>query len=224
MRWLFLFVLVLNLAYVAWEMSQPEKILAVTNVHRNVPKIILLGEIGQSVAVAKTDKNDSVIALKGREKQVVTGGCYTLGPFRHLDKLRAVTRGIRKYVVDASFRSRTEKEQAMFWVYLEPLESFTKAKALAARLKKSKIEDYFVVGSGPKENGISLGHFREKNRAYDHADHLTSLGYKPNIEALFKEYTIYWLDYRVKSGEVIPDKVFDRRLTRQINHLVRACS
>lgn len=224
MRWLFLFVLVLNLVYVAWEMSQTEKTLAVSNINRDVPKIILLGEIGQSAVVAKTDKSDLAAAQNGNNKPVVTGGCYTLGPFRNLDKLRAVTRGIRRYVVDASFRSRTEREQAMFWVYLEQQESFTKAKALAARLKQSKIEDYFVVGSGPKENGISLGHFREKNRAYDHADHLKSLGYKPIIEALFKEYTIYWLDYQVKSSKVIPDSVFDKHLTSQINHLVRACS
>jgi hypothetical protein len=220
MRWLFLFVLLLNLAYVGWEMGQPEEKFNVPVVDRKVPKIILLSEIGKEVI----DKGLHALDDEGKTKVAVSGGCYTLGPFRDLDKLRAVTRGISKYITDdASFRSHEEKEQSMFWVYLEPAGDYNKAKELAAKLKKKKVKDYFIIKSGPKNNGVSLGHYRDKNRAYAHAKHITELGFEPQVEAIFKTYTIYWLDYEVTSGGTIPESVLNKHLNTRINRLVRDC-
>ena len=226
MRLLFLFVLVLNFAYVAWELSQPEKALDEPMADRNAPRIVLLSEIGQDSVAEVVDESEPVSesdqAIK--DSAAVKRSCFTLGPFRDLEKLRALTRGIKEYVVDASFRSHDEKEQAMFWVYLKPAENYEKAKVLADRLKSKKVKDYFIVKSGPKLNAISLGHFREKNRAYDHAANMGKLDFSPEVEALFKDYTIYWLDYEVALGEIIPEAIFDKHLTGKINRLVRDCS
>jgi len=224
MRWLFLFVLVLNVAYVGWEMNQPKALVVVPVVNSDVPKIVLLSEIGQdSVAFSVASGKSTQSAPAQIDKEPVGGGCYTLGPFRDMEKLRAVTRVIKKYVADASYRSHEEREQAMFWVYLNPAGSYSQARAITAKLKKKKVKDYFIISKEPKINGISLGHFSEKNRAYAHAEYITGLGFKPEVEALFKEYTIYWLDYEVIKGEVIPENVLDKHLTGKINRLVRAC-
>lgn len=224
MRWLFLFVLMLNFAYVGWELSQPEMMSTGPVVDRGVPGIVLLSEVGQeSVAVAKAvterlpDEGEQMPAVQEAE-------CFTLGPFRDLEKLRAVTRGIKKYVVAASFRSHDEREQERFWVYLPPADSFSAAKELAGNLKKMNVSDYFIVKSGPQINAISLGHFAEKKRAYAHAEHMTGLGLKPKVEALFKNYTIYWLDYEIVSATSIPDSVLRKHVTGKINHLIRDCS
>ena len=222
MRWLFLFVLVLNLAYVGWEMSQPEELVDAPRAVQNVSKIVLLSEIGQD-SVALSEVSKAALASSGEESEVIGGGCFTLGPFREMDKLRAVIRGIKEYVADASFRSYEEKEQAMFWVYLKPAKNHGQAKALAAQLKNKKVKDYFIINSEPKLHGISLGHFREKNRAYSHAGRITKLGFKPEVEALFKDYTIYWLDYEVIAGKVIPENTLGKHITGKINRLVRAC-
>ncbi|MFC1589664.1 hypothetical protein ACFL3P_05260 [Pseudomonadota bacterium] len=220
MRWLFLFVLVLNFAYLGWEMSRPVEELEVPVVERNVPKIVLLSEIGQE----SVDKGLYALDHNGEAKVDVTGGCFTLGPFRDLEKLRAVTRGVSKYITDdASFRSHEEREQSMFWVYLEPAGDYNKARDMAAQLKKKKVKDYFIIKSGPKNNGVSLGHYRDKNRAYAHARYITELGFKPEVEAIFKTYTIYWLDFEVISGMSIPETVLNRYLSSKINRLVREC-
>lgn len=224
MRWLFLFVLVLNFSYVAWELSQTEEVLNTPVVDRNVPKIVLLSEIGKDSVASPVEKVEPVSEQDEEEIVAETGSCFTLGPFKKLDELRDVTRGIKKYVVAASYRSHQEKEPAMFWVYLKPAKNFSKAKFLADRLKRAKVEDYFIIKSEPKLNGISLGKFREKNRAYDHAKHIESLGFKPQVEASFKDYTIYWLDYDVAPGKSIPEDVLSKYLSSKINHLVRDCS
>ncbi len=224
MRWLFLFVLMLNFAYVGWELSRPEPVPAEPVVDRHVPGIVLLSEIGQeSVAVAKVAAERTPDEAE-KKPAAQEAECFTLGPFRDLEKLRAVTRGIKKYVVAASFRSHEEREQERFWVYLPPASSFSEAKELVGNLKKMKVSDYFIVKSGPQINAISLGYFTEKKRAYAHAERMTKLGLKPEVEALFKNYTIYWLDYEIAAATSIPDSVLGKHITGKINHLIRDCS
>ena len=161
MRWLFLFVLLVNVAYVSWELSQPADEPATHKTGSGVPSIELLSETGQATsnptlepieAVAEApqpsrepakEQKPAKASSPAPEKQqaAVTppasrvpdvDRCYTLGPFRELDKLRAFTRAIKDYVATASFRSREEQEQALFLVYLEPSPTFEAAKALGS--------------------------------------------------------------------------------------------
>lgn len=227
MRWLFLFVLALNFTYVVWELRQREDAVDVPVLEKNVPGIVLLSEIGQdSVALVELAVSEPVsVSNQGMEAGVtVKSQCFTLGPFRDLEKLRAVSKGIKKYVADTSYRSNEEKEQATFWVYLKPVADYNRAKILAGQLKSMGVKDYFIVKSEPKINAISLGHFREKDRAYDHAASIGKLGFSPEVEVLFKDYTIYWLDYEVALSEIIPETLFDKHLNARINRLVRDCS
>ena len=204
----------------------------------------MLSETGQATKVAaekpagvsaksEQDKRDkkpekSASAVNKPSKSVAVPSnvdtCFTLGPLRELGKLREFTRSIKDYVVTASFRSREEQEQSMFLVYLEPEPSVLKAKILGNQLKDSKIKDYYVITSGEQKNGISLGHFKDKSRAQSHAQSIKKLGFKPMLEPVFRSYTIYWLDYQVPAGKVIPQKIFTKHLTKKINRLDRTCS
>ncbi len=245
MRLLFLFVLLVNVVFVSWEISQSKDESTVPDTSTEIPTIELLSEIGQATKIptkvlakveTKPAKTTPVEKPAGIEKPLPANPpvvaaqpssvdrCYTLGPFRKLDNLRIFTRAIKNYVIAASFRSREEQEQSLFWVYLEPEATHKKAKKLGNRLKNKKVKDYYVVSSGPKEKGISLGHFKEKDRAYSHAASIKALGFKPIVEPVFRSYTIYWLDYHVPAGKVIPQKIFSKHLAQKINRLDRACS
>jgi len=272
MRWLFLFLLVVNVSYVAWEYSRSVAgVAANAPVKLNVPTIALLNEgkaeqlqekpasikisekpqpektetvseIAVDIAQAEpgpskkklpdkpadrlTDRpTDRPKHNKKPEKTVITGdACYTLGPFRNLNQLSAFTRGIKDYVIDASFRSREENEQSMFWVYLEPEASKKAADKLRQKLTAKQIKDHYIINKGPKNNGISLGHFKEKNRAYSHAATIKKLGFVPVVEPVFKSYTIYWLDYRVQANKEIPPRVFNKHLTQSVSRIDRPCS
>lgn len=268
MRWLFLFVLLVNIAYVSWEYTRPAEQVPVRLQARDVPTILLLSEIEQAVSatgpaagekqaqsvmsgdnvsepaelqLAQVEQAPAVSETPARVEQEApaasdppartptgvsssTQECYTLGPFRKLEKLRVYTRAIKDYVVEASFRSRDEREQSMFWVYISPRADIDKAKATGKRLEAMNIKDYYVIHKGDQKNGISLGHFKEKDRAYSHADKIKKLGFQPTIEPVYRSYTIYWLDYRLKPGEVIPDYVFDKHLGNNVKRLDRPCS
>jgi len=150
--------------------------------------------------------------------------CYTLGPFREMKTLRLVTREIKDYVVDASFRSREEQEQTMFRVLLKPVGSKQEAKALTRELASKNIKDYFIISEGPSKNAISLGYFSSKSRAYRHADRVRKLGFDVVAEPVFSTYTIYWLDYRIKADHEIPQQIFEDHLEKSSQRLNRSCS
>jgi hypothetical protein len=140
-----------------------------------------------------------------------------------METLRLVTREIKDYVVEASFRSKEEQEQTMFRVLISPVGSKQEAKALIRELDKKNIRDHFIITEGPYRNAISLGYFSTKSRAYRHADRVRKLGFDAAAEPVFRSYTIYWLDYRIRSGEEIPQHIFDEYLDGAAQRLSRAC-
>ncbi len=291
MRWLFLFVFTLNLAYIGWEMSQsPSEDYADVPALKNVQTIVLLSELKQQAAdaakaehgedgaekaltevrvaeaalaenataveadpVATQEKPPQVVkpepvkaieikAIENAEKPVVTtaatqpvtatrpaqsASCFTLGPFRDLDKLRALTREIKSYVVEADFRGREEREQTLYWVYIKPEKNRTSAIETGKRLKAKKVKDFYVIRDGEKVNGLSLGHFRNKNGAYGLAKKVKNLGFDVIVEPVFKTYTVYWLDYKLAGGVDIPESIFDKHVKAakkdKISRLSRGC-
>jgi len=306
MRWLFLFVLSLNLAYFAWQSTRaPADSYADVEPLKNVPPIVLLSEENTSqdgveadsanrVASAAADtpaEDDKPLAkptdsetsrqlskdvssttaantavqlpadtasqpeaAKLTPEKVVkqqslpvaekvpaqpspsapapaqlqaAERCFTLGPFRDLDKLRSLTREIKSYVTEADFRGKEERGQAIYWVYLAPEKSRKEAVATGKRLKSKKIKDFYIIRDGAKVNGISLGHFRNKAGAYGLAKKVTKLGFDVNVEPIFKTYTIYWLDYQLAEGVTIPEKIFDNYTTNtnqgKVSRLKREC-
>lgn len=231
MRWLFLFVFTLNLAYIAWELARPatDGYIDVPAL-KNVQPIVLLSELKQQsdladaeaevveesrveiqptedetvitataskivggladqqaaadraaaevvveektlpvqpeevsgveqgadkqadsqkqVVVASPEKAEPVEVVPAKPAQIAS--CYTVGPFRELDKLRGLTREIKSYVVKADFRGREEKEQTLYWVYIKPEKSRKQAIETGKRLKAKKVKDFYVIREGEK--------------------------------------------------------------------------
>jgi len=287
MRWLFLFVLSLNLAYIAWQTAMPG---GDSNMHvqplKNVQPIVLLSEFksysaqsDEDEVVKKTSSHEPVAGKAAAELPAVEeraaeaekigpvaaetaavkketavnadvkapvpghvkaasvsapvsgsaeGSCYTLGPFRDLGELRSFTRNIKSYVVEADFRGREEKEQSLFWVYLQPEKTYKKAVETGQRLKNKKIKDFYIIREGEKIHGISLGHFKNKSGAYSLTKKVKNLGFDVHVEPVFKTYTVYWLDYQLVSGANIPESIFDRYIkvdkVTKISRLSRDCN
>jgi len=272
MRWLFLVVLSLNLAYIAWQTLKPdENLYAYVAPLKNVRPIVLLRELPpqqaqvidsaspQQETVEKVNNVDSLAVTESKTieqekvepvsevvaeempaaeikpvvaditeklaQDAVNAGslassmrpitesmCYTLGPFRNLDELRGFTREIKSYVVEADFRGKEEKEQSLFWVYIQPETSKKKAVETGKRLKEKKIKDFYLIREGEKIHGISLGHFRNKSGAYGLAKKVQKLGFDVQVEPVFKTSTVYWLDYKLASGASIPQSIFDKQI------------
>jgi hypothetical protein len=180
------------------------------------------GDVAVEDRQALVDK-EGAAAVDAAVTAPVVDLCYTLGPFSEMTTLRRVTRAIKDHVVEASFRSKEEQEQTMFRVYVRPVGSKQEAKALIKELVSKNIRDYFIITDGPNKNGISLGYFSSKDRAYRHADRVRQLGFDATAEPVFRSYTIYWLDYRIRSDSEIPRQIIDDYLEDSAQRLSRDC-
>ena len=272
MRWLFLFVLFLNLAYIAWEMNKPSPDpYAYVAPVKNTQSIVLLSEVTrqQPVEVAQDQAEEVLNLLAGNEHDdsalidsakvdsvqdgsvevdsVQHGGsvreavllspkvqpqkkndsCFTLGPFRELEVLRALIREIKSYVVTVDFRGSEVNEPSLYWVYIKPEQNHKNAIATGNRLKANKIKDYFIITKGEKINGISLGYFKNKNGAQRLQQRAKRLGFNVVLESVLKSHAVYWLDYQVSDGMKIPDAILNKYINAakkdEIERLPRDC-
>jgi len=294
MRWLFLFVLSLNLAYIGWQVSQSSTAAYVdVPALKNVKTIVLLSELkpqadvvenGQVAEVESVDEvpvetlpveplpvekaggneegdaKETVADLSDVEAEpealpesaeqtktvsvvseevvsdeppepaveaVQAARCFTLGPFRDLDELRTLIREIKSYVIEADFRGREEKERSLYWVYVKPEKNRARAIKTGKRLKAKKIKDFYVIRSGEKINGVSLGHFRSKKGAYGLAKKVRKLGFDVTVEPVYRAYMLYWLDYQLAAGSDIPESIFEKYTQpskkQKISRLSRDC-
>jgi hypothetical protein len=153
--------------------------------------------------------------------------CFTVGPFRDLDTLSGLTQDIKPYVATTSFRSQDESAPTVYWVYIKPEKTRTKAIEVGKRLKAKKIKDFYVIRDGENINGLSLGHFRNKDGAYGLTKKVKNLGFKVQVEPVYKKYTLYWLDYQLVEGKKIPAPLVDKytKATKDetISRLTRDC-
>jgi len=271
MRWLFLLVLSLNIAYIAWQINTPEVVEYPDRPKTtNANSIVLLSELkeetgsqtssveqsnsdqpdamqqsieektsnaadDQKVEVVEFDEAEAIEMPEdmmpedkmSEERAAQVDRCFTIGPFRELEKLRGFVREIRPYVVEANFRDLEERQPSTYWVYIKPEKNRKNAREVGKRLKTKNIKDFYIIRAGEKNNGISLGHFKNKNRAYGLAKKVEKLGFDVLVEPLFKTYTLYWLDYRLGDGMSVPEMIDDKYIQTmskdKISRLSRDC-
>ena len=120
--------------------------------------------VSKKMASTKTKEIIKAAAIVAKTEAIspAAGECFTVGPFRDLEKLRGLTRAIKSYVVEADFRGKEEKSAPLYWVYT-PAESNNKLlQKTASRLRAKKIKDFYIIRRGDKANSISLGRFKNK--------------------------------------------------------------
>lgn len=233
MRWLFLFVLLLNIVYVAWQTSVPARD-AYANVPRldDVEPIVLIRELADGrgdgsenleteTAVIKDELEDNdVVAAAENEK------CFTLGPFREKENVKNLKKEISSYIEKTAIRNREEREQTVHWVYIQPEKDRKSVIDLGKRLKSKKIKDFYVIREGEKNNGISLGHFKDRARAFGLESKVKKLGFDVMVEQIYKTFVVFWLDYQL-IDEDIPESVLKKYMHPEngdkVSRLSRSC-
>ena len=240
MRILLIFIIILNLLYAGWQYLSPAGIAGVVSpMPKGLKTLELLRENKanevasdeaalQSVLSHKTENTDVGVSLSPGEKldfdKAKLVSCYTLGPFKDENIMQQLRESIAEYVTDLSVRKRQESEKHRYWVYMPALTSRKQAKLMAKELRKEKLNDFYIVLSGKTRNSISLGHFRDPKHANRRMKQLVDLGFKAEINVIYREYDIYWLDYQVKMLEGGLEFSVDEYISDGVSQLVRECN
>ena len=222
MRLAFIFMLLLNVSFFAWQFFQTDP--SSSSAGMSVPKesgryktITLLHESGQfntSAIEQPVQKKQSISSRIGEataEKAELAKNeiikCYKLGPFK--DKL-AADRSLlkaRETGTISSLHSEEIKERFRYWV-LDPARNKQVALKKIKKYRDKGVKDVYLIREGKKKDNISLGIFRARSTAQKRLQKLQDLGFNPTVEKHYKIKTQYWLNIRETLQSPLNDAIW----------------
>lgn len=226
MRNLFLMILAANVTVFLFYFYGPDNSEKPKSVlPENVTKLVLLSEVDKaSLTSEKIEVEPLAVENIKVSKVVVDKKCYTIGPFREDAEIDSFKSKIKTKVREIGIRERIEKEHWRYLVYLPNSGSKQKAVKMAADLARKGMKDYYVIARGEYKNSISLGHFKDKLLAEKRRNAITKMSYKPKIQAIEKEYTLFWLDYVANDQHGLSNKTLEGfELEESIHQFKREC-
>ena len=115
--------------------------------------------------------------------KVAESVCYSLSGFVQKKAADDASKVLlaRNYKVKATV---VYPQKSKFLVYLPSLGSLTNAKKITADLKQKNIRDFQILALRGKDNGISLGVFRNPEIAENRVKQITALGYAPILQPI----------------------------------------
>ena len=126
--------------------------------------------------------------------------CASIGAFTKRSQAELLSVNLLALGVKTEITSESANEQAGFWVLIPPQSDREAAITIAKDLEKAGVADIWRFTSGRLAHAISLGLFRDEERAQARRDKIAAMGFKPEVQPRYREQTQYWLNYQY-SGE-----------------------
>ena len=198
MRSLALLLIVVNLAYLGWAtlIDTREPLPEPEPVDPSVKRLVLASERVIATPTVETKRPVSSRSAASAATQTARAECVSIGPFQDLTTAAQATATLKS----AGNESRQRMEQGEVWVgYWVHVPGFAKhedAERAMARLKQQGIADVYISLSGGESSSsvISLGVFRESDRAQRLLAEAKSLGFAAQIADRTRPGTVYWVD------------------------------
>lgn len=131
--------------------------------------------------------------------------CGTLGVFEKRSQAELVSVRLLADGAKTDITAETANNQAGYWVLIPPQENRSAAIAIAKRLEEAGVTDIWRFTSGDLAHAISLGLFRDEERARTRSDKIDEMGFETEVRPRYREQTRYWLNYRYQNGSRLQD-------------------
>jgi cell division septation protein DedD len=201
MRWMFLWLVVLNLFYYVWHQQQAPlrvtEIAPLNMAHDSKRDIRLLSE---SNAPAR---REVVVS------QPVEAVCLFLGSFEVMADASAVEQRLLSLDIQSRVQSMDAAAGVDYWVYLPPLASRQASLRQLRELQARKIDSY-IITQGDLANGISLGIFPRSDSAQSVMQRLRDAGYEPSLRELTRTHRSFWVRISPQSRRLADDSLLQR--------------
>jgi cell division septation protein DedD len=201
MRWMFLWLVVLNLFYYVWHQQQaPLRVteIAPLNMAQDSKRDIRL--LSESSAPAR---REVVVS------QPVEAVCLFLGSFEVMADASAVEQRLLSLDIQSRVQSMDAAAGVDYWVYLPPLASRQASLRQLRELQARKIDSY-IITQGDLANGISLGIFPRSDSAQSVMQRLRDAGYEPSLRELTRAHRSFWVRISPQSRRLADDSLLQR--------------
>jgi len=207
MRNLFLLLVLGNLGFAAWCLWIAEPAADVRVIQNpDVSGLSLVGELDESpteptrveIIVPAADELDETLVA---EPDVPVARCVGIGPFSELVQFEQALTSLSSLGYTPTQRSEDGDVWLGHWVYLADITTQGQADTVIDDLAENGIVDTAFDPGGGLGDVLSLGVFRELNRAEAVRDQVFGLGYEPEITDRTRPGTLYWADLTLDTGE-----------------------
>ena len=134
--------------------------------------------------------------------------CASIGAFNKRSQAEVLSVNLLAQGIKSEITSEAVNEQAGFWVLIPPQSDREAAIAIAKDLEKAGIADIWRFTSGKLAHAISLGLFRDEERAQARRDTIAGMGFEPEVQPRFREQTRYWLNYEYTGESPLSDDLW----------------
>jgi hypothetical protein len=164
-----------------------------------VPPMVVTAE---QAATQTTSRREPEVA---EELPPATPVCGTLGVFEKRSQAELVSVRLLAEKGKTEITAESSNQQAGFWVLIPPQENRAAAIAIAKRLEQAGITDLWRFTSGELAHAISLGLFRDLERAEARSDKINQMGFETEVRPRYREQTQYWLNYRYQGRPALQE-------------------
>jgi hypothetical protein len=198
MRNLFLALLLANILLVAWQFwSTPP---AVDPFALHGEKAVRDLRLYPAAAGARPAAPRPGAPAPGMGQILRGAGCFRIGPFPETAGAEAVRKSLGPAGVEGRVSTDEGQVWVGHWVQLEKLGDRAVAEGAVARLGAAGVPEAYVVEASPPFS-VSLGVFRERDRADKVAGIARGLGYTPVVTDRFRSGTQFWVGIALAAGQ-----------------------
>jgi hypothetical protein len=138
----------------------------------------------------------TAVAETAAEPEVTAPICRTVGFLESRSDAEIVSVSLRALGLKPDLQSETSNQQAGIWVLIPPQASRRDAIDIAERLERDGVSDLWRFTSGELVHAISLGLFRNQERAEARKKEIADLGYAAIVKPRYRQLTKYWLYFQ----------------------------
>ncbi len=135
--------------------------------------------------------------------------CGNVGYFDKRSQAELLSVKLLAQGVKSDIASELSNEQAGYWVLIPPQKDREGAVEVAKKLEAAGVADIWRFTSGNLAHAISLGLFRDEERAIARRDQIAGLGFEPEVRPRYREQSRYWLNYRYTGDSSLSDEFWN---------------
>ena len=196
---LMLYVLVLaNLGFFAWSKFFADEPIRLARVAKAGPTLTLASEANlnlSQLSPAQTGSNETDVPAAVDQEPLVRQRCWSLGPFTDAKEADAAIVALSERNLSPVQREAQQDVWVGYWVHLPAYPNYEDAEAMGLSLRAKGVRDIYVEPHGELANTVSLGVFKERERAYRRIEELNGRGVEAKLGNRYRLGTVYWLDF-----------------------------
>jgi|GEM_PF-5405837 len=201
MRILFLLLLLLNVAFFAWQYRLQQSTNTITTSSG------VAAEAGQQLQLLSERKSEPVpprhTAPRAARAAVASVTCFRVGSFDTAAQATAFSRApaLRKFAHEV--REEHEERLDNYWLKWAATLSIDDARIVLRRLQAKGVRDIAITPLGNHQYTISLGVFRQHATLIQRQQRLATLGYAPVVKKRYQIISRYWVHFVGRSPTAI---------------------